>query len=225
MEVSSTILKKIVKECCRSLSYDDEERQFSFRLKPSLAMIWEKMKDSIQVEYPDFFIADFNNVLSHIDNLKNMYSKRSIYEMEDRDIMVGEIIEISVAESISPILMVKMKAGQYLRIDDGVALSLGTEISFAKGKEIFTSEGIKIGECRGINICIPSKNSVALSGAFLKKYYKNKVSDSLWSIYEMGKRIVNSSCSRGCEEILTQATASGINALTLMCILKAVVES
>lgn len=220
MEVSSTILKRIVKECCRSLHYNDVERQFSFPLKSSLEGIWNILKYNIQQENHDFFLSDFNHVLSLIVSSNPYRQSVSFTELSDSEIMVGEILNIKIRGEETPCVLVKMKHGQYLRPKSGDAISLGSKFIFRCGKELQTSEGIYWGECSEISILKPSRLDVAISGVFLKKYFKNRVSESIWPIYNMAKEIVLSSNNANCEELLRLSEEMGINSLTLTYILK-----
>lgn len=74
MEVSNTVLKQIIKECCRSLSYNDEERQFSFPLHPYIDLKWEILKEIIHKTTPNFYLNDFNYLMSKLGDLPNQFN-------------------------------------------------------------------------------------------------------------------------------------------------------
>lgn len=94
MEVSNAVLKQIIKECCRSLSYNDEERQFSFPLYPYLDLIWEKLKGVINKDTPDYYLNDFNHLLSKLGDLPNQFNREEYKKIMDSQLLNGEVIEM-----------------------------------------------------------------------------------------------------------------------------------
>lgn len=222
MEVSSTVLKIIVKECCRSLSYNDEERQFSFSLRPSLQSIWESKKKAIWSIHPDFMLNDFNAVLLDLEFPSNTDNKISISSLKDEDLVNGEVLSIVISENDVSLRIIKMKRGQYLNVLTGVGLSFGDKYEFCVGRSIVTSEGYNCGICKSISILLPTTYNVVLSRVFLGKYFLNNIGNSLWPIFDEAKEYLDSRNSKCLDNILNISTTLGVGSFAMLNILKGV---
>lgn len=222
MEVSSTVLKIIVKECCRSLSYNDEERQFSFSLRPSLQSIWESKKKAIWSIHPDFMLNDFNTVLSDLEFPSDTDNKISISSLKDEDLVNGEVLSIEISEKDVSLRLIKMKRGQYLNVLTGVGYSFGDKYEFCVGRSIVTSEGYNCGVCMSISILLPTSYNVVLSRVFLGKYYLNNIGNSLWPIFDEAKEYLDSRSSKRLDNILNISTTLGVGSFAMLNILKGV---
>lgn len=222
MEVNSAVLKLIVKECCRSLSYNDEERQFSFSLCPSLHRVWESKKTAIWSIQPDFMLIDFNSVLSNLEFPTDTQNKISISSLKDNDIVNGEVLSIEILEKNVSLKLIKMKRGQYLNVLTGVGLSFGDKFEFCVGKGIVTSEGYNYGVCKSISILLPTTYNVVLSRVFLGKYFLNNIGNSLWPIFDEANEYLDSRNPKRLENILKISTILGVGSFALLNLLKGV---
>lgn len=189
MEVNSTALKLIIKECCRSLSYGDEERQFSFTLRPSLADVWVNLRDRIHKYDPNLNLTDFNNLLDFLENPKNDWSPISFDELNDTDILNGEVIE-AITDGEKRVF-IRMKQGQYLDLSAGSGFAVGSNFSFCKGKRISTAEGYDLGICHAISVRCPGMISIAMARYFIGKYYTAPVAESLWPLYNLAAELLS----------------------------------
>lgn len=220
MEVNSTALKIIVKECCRSLSYNDEERQFSFPLCSSLAYVWALNRDIIRQHIPNFTLADFNAVLSQLESPISTQNTIPYTSLSDSEILNGEVISVKFEDE--RLFLVKMKTGQYLSATDGVSISFGKQIEFCRGNELVTSEGKSYGKCKEVEIVLPNPYHIALSRVFIGKYYLNKIDNSLWPIYDTAMSYLQLRNNKTLEQIINRCRKSGIGAHSLLYILKGV---
>lgn len=222
MEVNNAVLKLIIKECCRSLSYNDEERQFSFSLRPSLHRVWESKKKEISSIQPDFMLYDFNSVLSNLEFPTNTQNKISISVLKDNDIVNGEVLSIEIYGEDVPLKLIKMKRGQYLNVLSGMGLSFGDRFEFSVDRNLVTSEGFNQGACKTISILLPSAYNIVLSRVFLGKYFLNNIGSSLWPIYDVAKEYLNTLDSKRLDEIVTISAKLGIGSFALLNILNSV---
>lgn len=222
MEVNNAVLKLIIKECCRSLSYNDEERQFSFSLRPSLHRVWESKKEAMWSIQPDFMLNDFNSVLSNLEFPTDTQNKISFSSLRDNDIVNGEVLNIEIYGKDMPLKLIKMKRGQYLSVLSGMGLSFGDRSEFSVDKNIVTSEGFNQGVCKTISILLPSSYNIVLSRVFLGKYYLNNIGSSLWPIFDEAKEYINTLDSTRLDDIVNISTELGIGSFALLNILKSV---
>lgn len=223
MEVNSTILKLIIKECCRSLSYEDEERRFFFLLRPSLFSVWEDKKETIWKYHPDFTLNDFNLVLSNIKYPTDTQNMITFTSLRDEEIVNGEVLNIKTLESEYPsLLIIKMKRGQYLNVLTGAGLSLGDKSKFCVGKNVVTSEGTNLGKCGAITILLPTLYNIVLSSVFLNGYYRNNIGSSLWPIHDEAIGYILSRDANRLGNILRISTELGIGTFALFHILNGV---
>lgn len=222
MEVNNAVLKLIIKECCRSLSYNDEERQFSFSLRPSLHRVWESKKKAIWSIQPNFMLNDFNAVLSNLEFPTDTQNKISISSLRDKDIVNGEVLNIEIYEKDMPLKLIKMKRGQYLNISSGMGLSFGDRSEFSVDQNIVTSEGFNQGICKTISILLPSSYNIVLSRVFLGKYFLNNIGSSLWPIFDVAKEYINTLDSKRLDDIVNISTELGIGSFALLNILRSV---
>lgn len=223
MEVSNTVLKQIIKECCRSLSYNDEERQFSFPLYPNIDLVWEKLKEVIHKYNPDYFLNDFNQLLSKLGDLANQFNSEECKKIMDSQLLNGEVIEIIFTGYANAIRLVRMKAGQYLNCHNGMGFSVGNDYIFQIGHNLRTSEGKQLGTIQKLQILIPTQEHIVISKVFIGNYYKSTIGESLWPLYN---KIVNpnSTSINNYSEYLTISRNLGVNSLTLLMILNAAVN-
>lgn len=222
MEVNSAVLKLIVKECCRSLSYNDEERQFSFPLRPSLRRVWECKKKSIREYHPGFTLNDFNEVLSNLEFPTDTRNMISFSSLKDEEIVNGEVLTVETTGTDTPLRLVKMKRGQYFNVSTGAGLSFGDKFEFCLEKDIVSSEGYSHGICKSISLLLPTAYNIALSRVFLGKYYLNNIGSSLWPIFDEAVEYVESRNSKRLDNILTITTNLGAGSFTLLNILDGV---
>lgn len=220
MEVSNTVLKKIIKECCRSLSYNDEERQFSFPLYPNIDLIWENLKEVIHRDSPNYYLNDFNHLLSQLGDLPNQFNRQEHKRIEDAQLLNGEVVEITLTGHDVAIRLIRMKAGQYLNCHNGKGISLGKDFVFQIGHNLITSEGKKLGAINRLQLLIPSNEHIAISKVFIGNYYKRVISESLWPLYDSTVNHKSPSVN-GCREYLTISKDLGINSFALLTILNA----
>lgn len=220
MEVSNTVLKQIIKECCRSLSYNDEERQFSFPLYPYLDLIWENLKEIIHKDIPDFYLNDFNHLLSKLGDLPNQFNRQEYQKITDSQLLNGEVIEIILTENNEVVRLIKMKAGQYLNYHTGIGISVGKGYIFQIGHNLKSSEGKQFGHIKKLQILMPSQEHIVISKVYIGNYYKKTIGVSLWPLYDS---VVNhnSTSLNNCNEYLTISKDLGINSFTLLTILNA----
>lgn len=222
MEVNNAVLKLIIKECCRSLSYNDEERQFSFSLRPSLHRVWENKKKAIWSIQPDFMLNDFNAVLSNLEFPTDTRNRIYISTLKDNDIVNGEVLSLEIYGEDMPLKLIKMKRGQYLNGLSGVGLSFGDIFEFSIDKDIVSSEGFNLGVCKTISILLPTAYNIVLSRVFLGKYFLNKIGSSLWPIFDEAKEYINSHDSKRLDNIVTISTNLGVGSFALLNILNGV---
>ena len=223
MEVNNAVLKLIIKECCRSsLLYNDEERQFMFPLKPGLNSIWPEIKSVIHTEHPDFHLSDFNQLLARLCDLRNQYTKIEVIKcISDTLILTGEVLELSLVDKSIPLRLIKMKEGQYLNANIGKGYTFGKNIEFINGYPLKTSEGKVLGTIKSIAWLCPSIEHIVLSKLFIGSYYKNKIADSIWPIFD---KIVNYNpliLNTDLNDFLLMSRKMGINSFTLLNILNA----
>ena len=225
MEVSDFTLRLIVEECCRSLYYDSSERQFSFQLRPSLERIWNKFHTEIQNHDSSFYLDDFNDILSHLEQLSEQYQRVSCHGISDNELLPGEVIEIRLKHFNPSMVLVKMKDGQYLNRNNGKGLTLGHHVVFSANKSIQTAENKFLGECDHLYLWLPCAEHIMVSQVFLGNYYCRPISRSLWPIFEEAMRIHHSCRSCSCNSLLKASQELGIGAFPLLSILKAVSSS
>lgn len=220
MEVSNTVLKQIIKECCRSLSYNDEERQFSFPLYPYIDLIWENLKEVIHKTIPDFYLNDFNHLLSKLGDLPNQFNIQEYQKITDSQLLNGEVIEIILTEKSEVVRLIKMKGGQYLNYHNGIGISVGKDFVFQIGQNLKTSEGKELGRIQKLQILMPSQEHIVISKVFIGNYYKKTIGATLWPLYD-SVTIQNSNSIKKCSEFLATSKDLGINSFTLLTILNA----
>lgn len=153
----------MIKECCRSLSYNDEERQFTFPLNPCISSIWSKCRNDIKSINPDFHLNDFNQLLARLCDLHNQYSKIGIKRIADSIILSGEVLELSLVDNATPLRLIKMKRGQYLNVNTGQGYSFGENHEYIDNCRLETSEGNFLGTVKSIALLSPSCEHIVLS--------------------------------------------------------------
>lgn len=222
MAADSAVLKIIVKECCRSLSYNDQERQFSFPLRPDLAAIWQRIMPQVQSLQPEFYRGDFNEALSQLDDLDSRVRRTDLPAIKDAQLLNGEVLRIALAGGEGAATLVKMKAGQYLHVDTGNGIVLGDEYEFATGKSLVTASGAGMGFCTGVSLLHPAPIHVALSRVFTSRYCTHAVAESIWPVYEAAATYVAGQCIDPPTEVVEQCQQLGIGVFPLTFILKGV---
>lgn len=223
MAVNKQVLKYVIRECCRSLSYDYVERQFSFPLSSSLVIRdWDRISSNVRSIDNSFYSNDLDQLLLRLGNLLNECTQEVVHEsIADSEIMVGEVLKVTTGAAQSDHLLVKMEEGQYLDSISGRGFSLGNEFEFRIGGEIISSEGERLGTCQSINIEIPTALHVCLSGLFINEYYRNDVAESLWPIYNKAKSVHSKGRNCECNDLICMSKEYGVNSFTLLHILKA----
>lgn len=225
MGEDDVVHKIMVNECCRSLSFDDEERRFSFALLPGQDKIWLKIRDKVHREAPHFHLTDYNRVLQRLDDAVRQYETIPIGYISDQELLCGEIIEVALSGSKDTLLLVKMGRGQYLDVIQGKGLSLGSEVCFQNGRTIQTSEGNVRGICTDVKIRGPLIEHIALSCRFLGSYYNHPISPSLWELYDDAVNMLEWGKNIDCKRLLSISASLGINAFTMLYILQGVVAT
>ncbi len=188
MAESNLVLKKLIESCCRSLSYNDDERQFTFPLRPCITSIWDSLKKDTEVVSSEFYLNDFNKLLSRLADLQNQYSKIGVRSISDINILTGEVLEVSLIGKENPLRLIKMKDNQYLDANIGKGYSLGGKNKFIEETCLKTSEGYELGQIKSIALLSPSCEHFVLSKLFIGNYYRNKISNSIWPIFD---KVVN----------------------------------
>lgn len=224
MEVNNTVLKKIIRECCRSLSYNDEERQFSFSLQPYLDVKWEKLNSQLELTRKEFYRYDFNALLNDIIDLIGKCKSINISRIDDSSLLNGEILEVNFTGQQEPVRLIKMKNGQYLDYSTGNGISLGGSFRFEQGRYVKTSNGIILGEIASICILSPTNVQLALSSIFLGYYYKNHVADSLWPLFELAVDYGNQKTKERLQDLLDMSNELGVSIFTSLHILNAAIK-
>lgn len=219
MVVSNSLLKKIIERSCRSLSYNDEERQFIFPIQIGINDIWENLKVDIQKECTTFYVDDYNRLLARLNNLPNLYKRISEDSIADVQILCGEVLEVELIDDDIPWRLVKMQSGQYLNAMTGCGYCLCDKFVFAPDACLITSDGYRLGIIKSVTMLSPSIEHILLSQVFIGPYYNNKVSDSIWTLFNVSAnnegRVVD---TRDC---LKMSKSMGINTFTLINILNA----
>lgn len=221
MAVNNTLLKKIIMECCRSLSYNDEERQFTFPLYPCIMSIWDKIKFDLTSNSSHFYLCDFNQLLTKLSDLNNQYTRIEVNNISDVYILPGEVLELTMVDIPIPFRLIKMKDGQYLNARTGKGYTFGKKFEFINNNHLVTSEGYILGIIKSIAFLSLSIEHIVLSKQFIGNYYRRAISDSIWPIFE---KVVNNSTPRydtDFTEYLVMSKNLGINSFSLLNILNA----
>lgn len=221
MAVNNTIIKRLINECCLSLSYNDEEQHFTFLLNPCIRNIWDKIKKDIKSIDPDFFLNDFNQLLDRLCNLQNQYSRIVTKRIADSLILPGEVLELSLTDNPIPLRLVKMKRGQYLNVNTGQGYVFGKKHEFIDNNNLETSEGYIIGSVNSIGLLTPSCEHIILSKVYIGDYYKNAISDSIWPIFEKAVKNGKPRYDTEFTDYLLISREMGINSFSLLNILNA----
>lgn len=221
MAANNAVIKRVIKECCRSLSYNDEERQFTFPLNPCISRIWDDIKKEIRTIAPDFHLVDFNQLLIRLCDLHNQCSRIETKHIADVSMLPGEVLELSLVDNDYPLRLVKMKKGQYLDVNTGQGYSLGDKCEFLDNHILKTSEGHVLGSIKSMALLSPSCEHIVLSELFIGDYYKNKISDSIWPIYEKVVNDANPRSGKRFSEYLLMSKKMGVSSFSLLNILNA----
>lgn len=225
MAVDKGILKIIIKECCRSLSFDDERQQFTFPFRPALSNLWMVIRNLAHDIDPCFNANDFNIELHRLADLPELSIKLSVNEVCDMDLMQGEMLLICWDQGYVPFsTLIKMKKGQYLDCNTGRGFSLGDYASFKTGKVIITSEGEKLGECMSLSLLMPTVEHVVMGRVMLGPYYRKHISDSLWPLYNLAKTVDYNNAKNVCKKLLSMASQMGIGIKPFLNIINAPVR-
>ena len=222
MVVDNGILKIITKECCRSLSFDDERQQFTFPFRSALPDHWIVIRKRVHHIDPCFHLDSFNNELHRLACLSELSIELPINEICDKDLMQGEMLRISLAQGYAPvIILIKMKNGQYLDNTTGRGLSLGDYAAFRVSVELLTSEGENLGVCKSISLLMPTPEHTAMGRVMLGSYYRKHISDSLWPLYNLAKTVNFKNSTNVCKELLSLASKMGIGIMPFLNIINA----
>ena len=225
MAVDNGILKIITKECCSSLSYDDELQQFTFPFRPVLSDLWIVMRKRVRQIDPCFHLDKFNHELHRIAGLSELSIELSVNEICDMDLMQSEMLRIGFAQGyVSVSTLIKMRHGQYLDCTTGRSFSLGDCASFKVGTTIMTSEGENLGICQSISLLMPTAEHIAMGRVMLGSYYRKHISDSLWPLYNLAKTVNYSNATIVCKELLSMANKMGIGIKPFLNIINAPVK-
>jgi len=222
MVVDNEVLKIIIQNCCRSLSFDIERQQYVFPFLPSLSERWETVRNHIRDIDPTFHVSDFNNVLHRIEGLKELSIEQSLYEAADVDLLQGEMLRINLSGVSVPMLtLVKMKKGQYLDIVSGHGYSLGDEVKLQPGRTIITSEGEELGSCKSVTLLMPTAEHIVMGHIMLGSYYRRNIAVSLWPLFKLAKTVNCANSTGICEKLKLMAKDMGIGIMPLLNIVNA----
>lgn len=208
----------IVKECCRSLAYNEQEQRFSFPLLPSLEDLWHRVKKQCVNSHIKYTYYQYIEILRRLDLADSRSLLVPIDCIGDDELLAGEILLLDLScLDIKSKSMMKMSDGEYLDLSTGYGISLGNGIRFHEGKIIKSSEGDCFGKIKNCWLLCPRIEHISISKVFLKDYYRNRRSDSLWNIFEYAKKICQTSTSIEKESQLVKlAINSGIDAFILL---------
>ena len=78
-----------------------------------------------------------------------------------------------------------------------------------------------LGTVKSTALLSPSCEHIVLSKVYIGDYYRNKISDSLWPIFEMVVNNANPKCNTRFSDYLLMARKMGINSFSLLNILNA----
>ena len=225
MAVDNGILKIIVKECCRSLSFDDERQQFTFPFRPALSDLWMVVRNRAHDIDPCFYIDDFNIELHRMEDLSELSIEFPLNEVYDADLLQGEMLRISMSQGRVPFFtFVKMKNGQYLDCATGRGLSFGDRMSFIVDRPVLTSEGEKLGVCQSLSLLMPTVEHIVMGRVMLGTYYRKRISDSLWPLYNLAKTVNYNNEKNVCKKLLSMASKMGIGIKPFLNIINAPVK-
>ena len=225
MAVDNAILKIITKECCCSLWFDDEQRQFIFPFRIGLPDIWITIRRRIHRIDPCFNLNDFNNELRRMSSISELSIELPVSEICDADLLPGESLRIKLSQGYTPVsTLVKMKSGQYLDISTGQGFSLGDCASFNAGAAMVTSEGERLGICNSISLLMPTTEHLVMSRVMLGAYYRKRISDSLWPLHNLAKSVNYDNATNVCRELLSMASKMGVGIKSFLDIINASVK-
>lgn len=222
MEENNSLRYLIVKECCRSLTYDSLERQFSFPLQSAsfLSQIWERIKPQAFSHTPSFRRDDFVSFLTRLDSLDAQYTRTKSDGIGDSQLLPGESLDLTMTSS-KHFLLIKMEDGQYLNLDTGQGLTFGSLVVFQGNASITTAEGNQLGICKSVDILCPNEDHIILDRVFFKNYHRRSIGSSLWPVFNHALKIIESRRSGFCDEILDLSIDLGIGSFPTLRILNA----
>lgn len=213
----NSILKIIIKECCRSLSFDDERQQYSFPLCANLSSHWTNIRRQITTIDSNFHINNFNDSLNRLENLNYLYIEQSLNEIADADLIQGEMLRVNVAPRRDvAFTLVKMKNGQYLDTTTGTGISLGDKVTLKISEPIITSEGRELGICTSLTMLMPTIEHIVMGRIMLGTYYRRRIATSLWPLYNLSKTANYGNAAETCTKVLSLALEMGIGIMPLM---------
>lgn len=222
MAVDNSILKIIIKECCRSLSFDDERQLYTFPFRPALSDKWKAIRAHIHVVDPTFCTDNFNNVLNRIARLTVLCLEQTLYEVVDADLLPGEILRIKLIKGFVPILtIIKMKHGQYLDISTGRGYSFGDRVIFQSGLVITTSEGEELGMCQSIALLMPTSEHIVMGRVMMGTYYRKCIATSLWPLFNISKTVTYTNAMDLCNKLTSMSREMGLGIMPLLYIINA----
>lgn len=222
MEADNEILKIIVKECCRPLSYDDERQQYTFPFRPALPDLWNSIRKRIQIIDSTFHTNDFNNALHRIFTLQTLFIEQSLNEVVDAELLQGEILRVNLIQGFAPMaILIKMKTGQYLDTNTGRGFSLGDRAILQHGSAIITSEGENLGICQSIALLMPTTEHIVMGRVMLGTYYRKQIAASLWPLFNIAKTVGHANVIETCNRLQSMACEMGLGILPLLNIINA----
>lgn len=222
MEVNFKLLCEIIKRSCCSLCYDDGEQRFYFKFNHYLDRVWEDLKFRYDLRSYNFYLEDYNNLLSRLKRLTDIDVKEQVKSISDELLLPGEILQLDLVGGNQSLKLVKMEKGQYLDCRTGNGVSLGSKICFENELNLCTSEGKKLGQIAKIHLCTPCIEHIAVSELYMPEYYSRSISGSLWEIHREAQNIVDSRRYNGdCRNLLELGKKCAINSLTFLNIINA----
>lgn len=206
------------------MSFDDEERQYSFTLRPGLEKIWMRIKDAPLYRDAYLTLSDFNTLLSRIGRCGEEYESVVMDMLEDCDLLTGEVILLTALLGGNEVQyrLVKMNSCQYLDFKTGQGLAFGSQVVFSAGQGLTDSEGHELGGIVKVELLSPTRLHIALSQVFMSRYFRHEVAGSLWPLYERVCEFVESG-EDNCDSLLSEASDCGIGILPMLYIINAAV--
>lgn len=222
MAVSRQLISDIIRESCRTLHYDADRRRFSLLFRHYLDRIWGDLSRREDVIAERFNPDDFNALLRRIEELPTTFKRLPVPgEIGDSGILQGEILEIALSDRHDDLVIMKMEEGAYLDLTAGAGISFGSQIEFRHDACLTASDGTRFGTIASVGLRIPCEEHIIVSDLYMNRYYNNRISRSLWSIFEQSQTIRANSRNCDCSELLDAAKSSGIDIFVLLNIINA----
>lgn len=206
MVVSNDAARLIIRECCAGLTFSRQTHKFTFTLKPGCDSLWKTLQPRLKSMCGIFTLDDFNSQLNEIITLHHSSSRLSLNSaIHISFVNIGETLELCSENKV--IQLTKMSGNQFLSKDGG-GFTFPSATYLGAGIPVVSSEGNIISEPDKVNILTPLPIHILISAIFLPKYYKKKVTGSLWTLYALSEKIRES--KGDCSPLLQMAADMGL---------------